>query len=80
MSVLPQHGKIVDTLLKDLRAAVEEVRANKDLASKGSTGVYGMVAAIPDKGIIDDFIVSFFSGLYSRETGPALLESFKEKK
>ena len=35
---------------------------------KGSTGVYGMVANIPDKAIIDDFIVDFFSELYTPDS------------
>lgn len=35
------------------------------LAKKGSAAMYGMVASIPDKGMIDDFILSFFSEVYT---------------
>lgn len=73
MSILPQHASVVDQLLEDLRASVKEVRLNPALASQGSTGVYGMVAAIPDKGIIDDFIVSFFGTMYTADTSNSIL-------
>ena len=32
--------------------------------TKGAAAMYGMVAKIPDKSIIDDFIVEFFSEVY----------------
>lgn len=37
---------------------------NKALAKKGTAGVYGMMANIPDKGIVTDFLVEFFSEVY----------------
>ena len=38
------------------------------LAKKGSAAMYGMVASVPDKGLVDDFIVSFFSAIYTPST------------
>jgi hypothetical protein len=46
MSVLPQHGRIVNQLLLDLEASVREVKENPALAKQGSTGVYGMVLSL----------------------------------
>ena len=67
MSILPQHAKVVTELVKHLQLSVAEVLRRPELCSQGSTGVYGMVANIPDKAIIDDFIVQFFSELYTPE-------------
>lgn len=64
MSMLPQHKRVITQLIADLEASVQEVKANPSLATEGSTGMYGMVAAIPDRGVIDDFIVKFFGQMY----------------
>lgn len=68
MSILPQHHRVVNTLIQDLSDAAKEVLANPDLGKQGSTGMYGMVASIPDKGIIDDFIVKFFGQIYTTDS------------
>lgn len=65
MSVLPQHKRIVDQLVHDLSECAQAVVENSKLNSQGSTGIYGMVAAIPDHAILDDFIVKFFNQIYS---------------
>jgi sphinganine-1-phosphate aldolase len=78
-SVLPQHARVIDKFLNDLRQAVAEVVADPSLASQGSAGVYGMVSAIPDKSIVDSFIIKLFSKLYTLEPGPGLVDSFLAK-
>jgi sphinganine-1-phosphate aldolase len=78
-SVLPQHARVIDKFLNDLRKAVAEVVADPSLASQGSAGVYGMVSAIPDKSIVDSFIIKLFSKLYTLEPGPGLVDSFLAK-
>lgn len=35
------------------------------LSKNGTAGVYGMIATIPDKSIVDDFLVEFFCQVYS---------------
>ena len=80
VSVLPQHARIVDKFLADLRTAVEEVRLNPSLAKQGTTGIYGTVAAIPDKTIIDQFLIKFFSVMYTPSAGPGIVESYNLKK
>ena len=39
-------------------------QSNKQLARQGTAGMYGMMATIPDKSIVDDFIKEFFSEVY----------------
>ena len=41
------------------------LQANKSLSKKGTAAVYGMMANIPDKGIVTDFLVEFFSEVYT---------------
>ena len=41
------------------------LRVSNQLAKKGSAAMYGMVASIPDKALIDDFIISFFSEVFT---------------
>lgn len=44
---------------------ISYLQANPGLCRSGSAGVYGMVGIIPDKTVINDFIVEFFSELYT---------------
>ena len=74
MSVLPQHVGKTEGLIADLKASVAELRADPSLAGKGSTGVYGMVAMVPDRGLIDDFIVGFFGKVYSTDKSKSILQ------
>nr|KAG5710808.1 hypothetical protein BaRGS_026959 [Batillaria attramentaria] len=64
-SILPHHKHSSSKLLDDLAASVKEVRANKSLNKKGTAGMYGMMATIPDKAIVSDFITEFFSEVYT---------------
>ena len=41
------------------------LQANPFLSRTGSAGLYGMVARIPDKAVVNDFILEFFNELYS---------------
>lgn len=77
LSVLPQHSRSVGEFLSDLKKSVEYVRLHPETASQGTTGVYGMVAKVPDKGIINEFLKKFFSSLYTLEKGKTILETFK---
>ncbi|KAL8584204.1 hypothetical protein ACOMHN_034890 [Nucella lapillus] len=52
-------------LLADLADSVVAVRNNQSLKKKGTAGIYGMMATIPDKTLINDFITEFFSEVYS---------------
>ncbi|KAK3283588.1 hypothetical protein CYMTET_8725 [Cymbomonas tetramitiformis] len=64
-SIMPTHIPTADQLLEDLAKAVSSVKANPDAGKDGSAAMYGMVAKIPDKAIVDDFIVQYFSEIYT---------------
>lgn len=64
MMITPVHAQIVDDFVADVRQAVEQVRANPSAASEGSAAMYGMMAQIPDRGMVKNFVLEFLDGLY----------------
>lgn len=67
MSMMPHHEHVVDKLIIDLKKAVQTIKENPNLNNSGTTGMYGMVASIPDKSIVNSFVSKFFSSLYTTE-------------
>jgi sphinganine-1-phosphate aldolase len=64
-SVLPHHiGKAAE-LVSDLADCMRAYRADPSAVPAGMAGVYGMVAAVPDKGIIDEFLIGFFNEIFT---------------
>lgn len=64
MMVNPHHAEIVDTFLKDLQEAVNEVINNPGKSSDGDAAIYGMVASLPDRDKVKDYIVNFLKSQY----------------
>ena len=65
MSILPQHGKVVDQLVTDLRDAAKQVIENPDLGKQGTTGMYGMVRALLFYVLWLDTNIHLTGGFYS---------------
>ena len=63
--VVPGHSKIITEYLADLKASVETVRSNPDLASKGNAAMYGMIANLPFRGMIKKEVMKMMQNLYS---------------
>ena len=61
---MPKHADVVDNIVSDLRESVEQV-TKEGPAKDGTAAMYSQMAMIPDKTIIDDFIVGFFGKLYT---------------
>jgi glutamate/tyrosine decarboxylase-like PLP-dependent enzyme len=64
MMVNPHHASIVDTFLKDLNEAVKEIKEHPDASSDGDAAIYGMVASLPDRNKVKDYIVNFLKSQY----------------
>ncbi len=64
MMVNPHHAEIVDTFLTDLRDTVKEVVENPGKSSDGDAAIYGMVASLPDRDKVKDYIVNFLKSQY----------------
>ena len=65
--VTPKHAAIADQYLEDLRASVQEVRANPELANTGGAAMYGMIAHIPMRGMIKKQVLNMMMDMYSPE-------------
>jgi glutamate/tyrosine decarboxylase-like PLP-dependent enzyme len=52
LTITANHAPIVDDYLRDLEAAVGDVRANPSLARTGQAAMYGMAAAVPVRGLV----------------------------
>ncbi len=64
MMVNPHHAEIVNTFLTDLRDTVKEVVENPRKSSDGDAAIYGMVASLPDRDKVKDYIVNFLKSQY----------------
>ena len=62
--VTPHHAASADRYLADLREAVEEVRANPELATQGGAAMYGMIAHIPMRGMIRKNVLNMMTQMY----------------
>jgi hypothetical protein len=58
------HLKVVDDYLRDLREAVEVVRADPQLAQQGSAATYGMLAHVPLRGMVREKVLDLFVQMY----------------
>jgi sphinganine-1-phosphate aldolase len=64
MMVNPYHANIIDTFIKDLKDAVNIVVNNPEEISQGEAAMYGMIASMPDRSKVKDYIVSFLKDQY----------------
>jgi tyrosine decarboxylase MnfA len=64
MMVNPHHSEIADTFLKDLRETVKEVVKHPGESTDGDAAIYGMVASLPDRDKVKDYIVNFLKSQY----------------
>ena len=65
--VTPRHAGVVDNYLNDLRDAVDIVRRDPGLASKGNAAMYGMVANVPLRGLVKSQVTKMMTELYGSE-------------
>jgi sphinganine-1-phosphate aldolase len=64
MVVNPVHADIVDKFLEDLEKSVRHVRENPAEQKQGMAAVYGMLAQIPEKAQVEDFVRNFLDETY----------------
>eukprot|EP00117_Sycon_ciliatum_P031351 scpid52964/ scgid24538/ Sphingosine-1-phosphate lyase; Sphingosine-1-phosphate aldolase len=63
-TIMPHHIGREMVFINDLTESADEVRGKASLSSKGTAGMYGMVAKIPDRAVVDEFILQFFDKAY----------------
>ncbi len=64
VTVSPVHERIVESFLKDLRSAVEEVSVLKPEDITGDAAMYGMIGTMPDRKQAKEFAVQYLNDLY----------------
>lgn len=62
--VTPAHETVADQYLMDLKYALEFVKDNPELASKGNAAMYGMIANIPFRGLIKKEVQKMMEKMY----------------
>lgn len=62
--VTPLHADVAAQYLEDLRSAVREVRSDPKLAESGSAPMYGMISAVPLRGLVRSQVVAMMMDLY----------------
>ena len=70
ISVLPPNLPVIDTYLADLREAVEYALAHPGATARGNAALYGLMARIPFRGMVEKNVRKIFEDLYSREGSP----------
>lgn len=65
--VTPSHKSVADQYLLDLREAVEMVRSNPGLSSRGNAALYGMIAHVPFRGLIKKEVGKMMEKMYGPE-------------
>ncbi|MGK0360780.1 MAG: sphinganine-1-phosphate aldolase, partial [Bradymonadia bacterium] len=56
--------EVVQSYLDDVRACVEQVRANPGLAAEGNAAMYGMMAKVPVRLLVKQAVVKIMEGMY----------------
>jgi sphinganine-1-phosphate aldolase len=64
MMVNPHHADVVDDFLNDLRESISEVKKHPEKVSNGEAAMYGMIASLPDRAKVKNFIVNFLKTQY----------------
>jgi len=64
MMINPHHAKVVDSFLKDLRDSVDQIIKNPEQKAEGAAALYGMIATLPDRGSVKDFVIDFLKDQY----------------
>ena len=64
MMINPHHAKFVEPFLKDLRDSVDEIIKNPEEKAEGAAALYGMIATLPDRGSVKEFVIDFLKDQY----------------
>eukprot|EP01099_Mayorella_cantabrigiensis_P001700 TRINITY_DN1754_c0_g1_i1.p1 TRINITY_DN1754_c0_g1~~TRINITY_DN1754_c0_g1_i1.p1 ORF type:complete len:551 (-),score=135.33 TRINITY_DN1754_c0_g1_i1:124-1608(-) len=67
LTVMPTHDRIKEKFIGDLKECVKFAKSDKTLKAKGTAALYGLVASIPDKAIVENFLLTFLDKVYRVE-------------
>jgi sphinganine-1-phosphate aldolase len=64
LTLSPVHAECMEEYVRDLKTAVETVKANPQLNTSGQAAMYGMMAKIPFKGMIKGSVQAIMEKMY----------------
>ena len=64
MMVTLAHQHVVDAFLSSLRKSVKHVRENPSAVTEGSAPMYGMMATVPDRAVVRDFVLETMDSIF----------------
>ncbi|MFM2206432.1 MAG: hypothetical protein RL213_407 [Bacteroidota bacterium] len=67
LTVLPTNLPFIEDYLEDLREAVAYAAEHKELAAKGNAAVYGMMARIPFRGMVETSVRKIMEEMFGEE-------------
>lgn len=73
LMVNPEHEKVADAYLADLREAVAWVKAHPDAAMKGKAATYGLIAGLPARDMVAGKVLERMEQMFSAKGAPASL-------
>lgn len=66
--VTPLHARVAKKYLDDLKKSVAQVRRNPKLAEQGSAPMYGMISAIPLRGMVKKQVLEMMKDMYGPDS------------
>lgn len=70
ITVMQKNLSVIPQYLSDLRVALDYAKANPRAKAKGNAALYGLMARIPFRGMVEQNVRQMFEELYASEQGP----------
>jgi glutamate/tyrosine decarboxylase-like PLP-dependent enzyme len=64
LTVLPTNVDVIDQYLHDLKEAVNFANENREASAKGNAAIYGLMARIPFRGIVEKNVIKIMEDMY----------------
>jgi glutamate/tyrosine decarboxylase-like PLP-dependent enzyme len=71
LTVLPTNVVVIDQYLTDLKQAVTYARAHPEASAKGNAAIYGLMARIPFRGMVEKSVKKIMEDMYGVGDSPA---------
>lgn len=74
LTILPSNLEAIDAYKQDVRAALNYALANPQAEAKGNAAMYGMMARIPFRGMVEKNLVKLFEKMYQVDSEEEIRE------
>lgn len=64
LTILPTHIHVIDQYLEDLKVAIAYARAHPEASAKGNAALYGLMARIPFRGMVEKNVLRLMEDMY----------------